>query len=178
MRFRRHLRRNCLKRNNKWNPDKINKPIRLFRLLLPVDQGRTLLPKIENINSFNLLSFLANLSVHLCLATFTQLELLNKQRFHFFFQNFYFRPQTAGSIPTVSSSNPSFSPSKGSLPRPTSGAFSLDFAKIESIVDGGSESSSGLLGVKLISHNLDEILNDEPVQLPVTLTARKQVCYI
>ena len=49
------------------------------------------------------------------------------------------------------------------LARPVSGAFSLDLDKIESKTERMSD-----IGPKLIEHNLEDIMNSEPIMLPVT----------
>ena len=49
-----------------------------------------------------------------------------------------------------------------------SGAFTLDFDKIES---GSMHGSIG--GPQLVNHNLDDIFNDDPVRLPQTLAGRR-----
>ena len=55
--------------------------------------------------------------------------------------------------------------------RPVSGAFTLDFDKIES---GSTPGSIG--GPELVNHNLDDIFNDSPVMLPPTLAGKKGSC--
>ena len=55
-------------------------------------------------------------------------------------------------------------------PRPVSGAFTLDLAKIEGRV---GDVRLSFIGPKLVEHNLDEIINDSPVQLPVTRTTMR-----
>lgn len=55
-------------------------------------------------------------------------------------------------------------------PRPTSGAFTLDLAKIEGRV---GDVRLSCIGPKLVEHNLDEIINDSPVTLPVTRTTMR-----
>ena len=50
--------------------------------------------------------------------------------------------------------------------RPISGAFTLDLEKIEAGMERVSDS-----GPQLVQHDLDDILNDSPVVLPVTRTA-------
>jgi len=53
-------------------------------------------------------------------------------------------------------------------PRPVSGAFTLDLDKIEGRV---GDVRLSVTGPKLVEHNLDDIINDSPVMLPVTRTA-------
>ena len=55
-------------------------------------------------------------------------------------------------------------------PRPASGAFTLDLAKIEGRV---GDVRLSCVGPKLVEHNLDEIINDSPVTLPVTRTTMR-----
>ena len=50
-------------------------------------------------------------------------------------------------------------------PRPVSGAFTLDLDKIEGRV---GDVRLSVTGPKLVEHNLDDIINDSPVMLPVT----------
>jgi len=57
----------------------------------------------------------------------------------------------------------------GAATRPVSGVFSLDLAKIE----GDKERLSG--GPKLIEHNLEDIMNSEPIALPVTRTGLQRM---
>ena len=57
-----------------------------------------------------------------------------------------------------------------SQPRPASGAFTLDLAKIEGRV---GDVRLSCIGPKLVEHNLDEIINDSPVTLPVTRTTMR-----
>ena len=59
----------------------------------------------------------------------------------------------------------------GPRDRPVSGAFTLDFDKIES---GSMAGSIG--GPQLVNHNLDDIFNDSPVMLPPTLAGKKGSC--
>jgi len=54
--------------------------------------------------------------------------------------------------------------------RPISGVFSLDLDKIESKSDRMSD-----IGPKLIEHNLDDIMNSEPIVLPVTRTGMRMM---
>ena len=56
--------------------------------------------------------------------------------------------------------------------RPISGAFTLDLDKIEG--RGGVERLSEI-GPKLVEHDLDDIINSDPVMLPVTRTGLQQV---
>lgn len=80
----------------------------------------------------------------------------------------------------ASSSIPSSNPVESRLPqrgspshsshgrdRPISGAFTLDFDKIESGAMDGS-----IRAPQLVNHNLDAIFNDDPVKLPPTLIGR------
>jgi hypothetical protein len=91
------------------------------------------------------------------------------------------RPATAGTVPPseTQSAAPSRLPSAfgGRAPvaqsaaRPVSGAFTLDLEKIESAVDKAVAET----GLKLVNHRLDDILNDEPIALPPTMTGRRNV---
>ena len=49
--------------------------------------------------------------------------------------------------------------------RPVSGAFTLDLDKIEGRMERLSDS-----GPKLVDHDLDDIINSDPVMLPITRT--------
>merc|ERR1719410_78047 len=54
--------------------------------------------------------------------------------------------------------------------RPVSGVFSLDLDKIEGASDRLSDS-----GPKLVEHNLEDIMNSEPVVLPITRTGMQRM---
>ena len=53
--------------------------------------------------------------------------------------------------------------------RPVSGAFTLDLDKIEGRMERLSDS-----GPKLVEHDLDDIINSDPVMLPITRTGLQQ----
>ena len=55
-------------------------------------------------------------------------------------------------------------------PRPVSGAFTLDLDKIEGRV---GDVRLSMTGPKLVEHNLEDIINDCPVTLPVTRTGMR-----
>ena len=55
-------------------------------------------------------------------------------------------------------------------PRPVSGAFTLDLDKIEGRV---GDVRLSMTGPKLVEHNLEDIINDSPVTLPVTRTGMR-----
>ena len=55
-------------------------------------------------------------------------------------------------------------------PRPVSGAFTLDLDKIEGRV---GDVRLSMAGPKLVEHNLEDIINDSPVTLPVTRTGMR-----
>jgi len=58
----------------------------------------------------------------------------------------------------------------GQPPRPVSGAFTLDLDKIEGKV---GDVRLSCVGPKLVEHNLEDIINDSPVMLPVTRTGMR-----
>jgi len=60
----------------------------------------------------------------------------------------------------------------GGLPRPMSGAFSLDLDKIEGRLSSDRQMTDS--GPKLVEHDLEDIMNSEPVTLPTTRTMQHQ----